>query len=92
MEKPTYYKSTLDTIIRQKISRNKKADEEKGREYDLDDYITPDFIKNKLIKYNNTCRRCGKGLKLTGYGFRDPDQFSVIEFLIISLTYGRTVK
>jgi hypothetical protein len=80
MEK-TYYKSSLDHIIAQKISRHKSADDHQKRTYNEEDYITSDFIKNKLIKYNNRCQRCNKELKLTGYQFRDPNQFSVDRIL-----------
>lgn len=72
-----YVKSSLDIIIKHKIQGNKNSDDKYGRSYSEDEYITSDWVKDRLIKCTNNCELCGKGLKLTGYEFRDHDQFSI---------------
>lgn len=72
-----YKKSTLDIVIIRKIGHAKDKDVKYHRTYDDDEYVTVDWVKNKLIKYDNTCKLCSKGLKITGYDYLDPDQFTI---------------
>lgn len=72
-----YIKSTLDIIIKNKIRKYMNNDRKYNRYIDPMTYITVDWVKNALIKCNNQCELCHKPLKLTGYSFKDPNQFSV---------------
>lgn len=72
-----YNKTSIDRIIRGKLTLHKMKDTKKGRLFTEEEYINSDWIKNQLIKCDNTCQVCGKGLKLTGYEYLSKDQFSV---------------
>lgn len=71
-----YIKSSLNIIINHKIKNYKKEDMKKNRLID-ENYITINWVKDQLIKCNNHCYYCNKLLKLTGYEYKDSNQFSI---------------
>lgn len=72
-----YRISNIDRIINGKILLHKKEDAECNRLYNEIEYINSDWIKNYLIKCDNTCSICHNGLKLTNYEYLSKEQFSV---------------
>jgi hypothetical protein len=72
-----YSKSTLDIIVSNKLTAHRSQDLKHNRQYKEEDYINSEWIKERLIKCSNRCEICQHELKLAGYEFRDPKQWSV---------------
>ncbi|MFA5151321.1 MAG: hypothetical protein WC554_02050 [Clostridia bacterium] len=76
MKNAIRYKSSLENISKYKIFEYRRRDKNKGRDYNIDDYITVEWIKEK-IKENPQCSLCKCELLLCRYPKNDGQQFSV---------------
>lgn len=54
-------------MIKRKIVSHKKADKRYNRQYNENDYININWVKDKLILQNCKCLYCSKELKTKNY-------------------------
>jgi len=65
------------SIIIGKIKLYHIEDDKKLRDYDMKDYITPEWVVSELERLSYKCSICKRDLKLSGYTRYDKSQMSV---------------
>jgi hypothetical protein len=67
----------LDYVIKVKLLACSRADDEHGRQYHEEDYVSLEWVTEKLVNGSSCCFMCNKIMKILAFEAYDVNQFTI---------------